>query len=40
MGKAFAEANNVLGTKGGVALNGGKLALQFAGYEAKMIVLK
>ena len=40
MGKTFAEANNVLGTKGGVALDGGKLALQFAGYEAKMIVLK
>ena len=40
MGKAFAEANNVLGTKGGVTLAGGKLDLQFAGYEAKMIVLK
>ena len=38
--KAFAEASNVLGTKGGVTLDGGKLALQFTGYEAKMIVLK
>ncbi|MBR5840883.1 MAG: carbohydrate binding domain-containing protein [Victivallales bacterium] len=40
LGKAFAEASNVLGTKGGVTLDGGKLSLQFAGYEAKMIVLK
>ena len=40
MGKAFAEANNVLGTKGGVTLAGSTLDLQFAGYEAKMIVLQ
>ncbi|MBQ9446467.1 MAG: hypothetical protein IJU61_07730, partial [Victivallales bacterium] len=40
MGKAFANASNIIETKGGVTLDGNKLALQFAGYEAKMIVLE
>jgi hypothetical protein len=38
--KGFADASNVLGTQGGVTWKGTVLDLEFAPYEAKMIVLQ